>query len=120
MAGHVLVRDTDRENKKSPKRCEKWLTNFKTMRIKYWTYSGVKLDGTFENDPNNNEGSVHVNPRMDTSGNHHYNTRSTRASGLWMSISTGRLSDGTVQGITLFFDDEPEMRQFEQTREYST
>lgn len=86
------------------------------MKIEYWQYSGLNLDGTFEGDPENKQGSVCHKPKMDTSGLHHPNTRSAVESGLWLSVSTGRLPDGTMHGITIFFNDEAEMRLFEQKR----
>ncbi|HEX6827255.1 MAG TPA: hypothetical protein VF077_13130 [Nitrospiraceae bacterium] len=86
------------------------------MKISYWTYHGIKPDGTLDGAP----GQVCVTPKMDTSGNHHAQTRSTIESGLWMSVSTGRLEDGAMHGITLFFDDEQEMRDFEASGEFST
>lgn len=86
------------------------------MKVEYWSYNNVKPDGTFENDPEHHQGSVKAKPQMDTSGLHHLQTRSTVEAGLWMSVSTGRLLDGTIHGITLYFDDETEMRDFEQRR----
>jgi hypothetical protein len=82
------------------------------MTIEYWSYSGVRTDGTMENDP----GAVVVEPGMDTSGLHHPRTGSAKSDGLWLGVCTGRLKDGTMHGITLYFDDDREMRQFEQTR----
>lgn len=52
------------------------------MIIEYWNYSGVLPDGTFENDPDHANGQLDPNPKMDTSGLHHKQTRSTVASGL--------------------------------------
>jgi hypothetical protein len=86
------------------------------MRAEYWSYNNVKSDGTFENDPEHREGSVRPRPEMETSGLHWKQTRSAKSSGHWLSVSTGRLPDGTMHGITLFFDDENEMQRFEQTR----
>lgn len=86
------------------------------MRVEYWTYSGVNADGTIGNPPRPEEGSVRTKPELATSGKQWRQTPSTEASGLWMSISTGRLPDGTIHGITLFFSCEEEMRDFEQTR----
>ena len=86
------------------------------MRVEYWMYQGVKPDGRFENDPEHREGAVNPNPRMDTSGGHHAQTASTERDGLWLSVSTGRLPDGTMHGITIYFSNESEMRDFEQNR----
>lgn len=86
------------------------------MKVEYWSYSSVKPDGTFENDEAHGEGSVRAQPGMATSGMHWRQTRSTVEAGLWMSVSTGRLQDGTMHGITLYFADENEMREFEQRR----
>ena len=86
------------------------------MRVEHWSYSGVLPDGTFENDPQYLQGQVHPEPRIATSGNHHMQTPSTIESGRWMSVSTGILPDGTMQGITIYFKDEEEMREFERTR----
>jgi hypothetical protein len=87
------------------------------MRIEYWNDSDVKLDGTFENDPEHHRGQCDPKPKMDTSGFHHPQTRSAMKAGLWMMVSTGRLPDGTIHGITIYFENESEMRKFEQTRE---
>lgn len=84
------------------------------MRVEYWNYANVKPDGTFEDDPEHKHGSVCPEPKMDTSGDHHLQTRSTVEAGLWLSVSTGRLPDGTMHGITLFFESEAEMNAFEQ------
>ena len=86
------------------------------MKVEYWSYSNVKPDGRFENDPDHKQGSVRPQPEMATSGRHWLPTRDTLASGHWMSVSTGRLPDGTLHGITLFFEDENEMHRFEQSR----
>ncbi len=90
------------------------------MRVEYWTYANVNPDGSFENDPDHREGTVRPMPEMATSGLHWNQTPSTKASGHWMSVSTGRLPDGTMHGITLFFDDETEFRRFEVTRKAET
>lgn len=86
------------------------------MKVEYWSYANVKPDGTFENDPEHLEGSVRPQPEMSVSGMHHLQTRSVIEAGLWMSVSTGRLPDGTMHGITIYFDDEAEMRTFERQR----
>lgn len=86
------------------------------MRVEYWSHSNVLPDGTFENDPEHRKGSVGTKPKMNTSGKHNLQTRSTVEAGLWMLVSTGRLDDGMVHGITIFFDDEAEMRDFSRTR----
>jgi hypothetical protein len=86
------------------------------MRIEYWNYNEVNVDGTIGQPPRPHEGSVRTEPGMDTSGKHHFQSPSTKRDGLWMKVSTGRLHDGTVHGITLYFRDEAEMRDFEETR----
>jgi len=83
------------------------------MRIEYSHYVGVNTDGTFENDPEHLQGSVHPDARIDTSGGHHAQTPTNIEDGLWMYVSTGRLTDGQMHIITLKFDDESEMREFE-------
>lgn len=87
------------------------------MKIEYWSESEVNEDGTIGfGTPNPALGSVSVEPGMNTSGMHHAQTPSTVRSGLWMNVSTGRLPDGTMHGITLYFDNEREMREFGKTR----
>lgn len=86
------------------------------MKIEYWNDSDVHPDGTFENDPEHHRGQFDPKPKIDTSGLHHLQTRSTVEAGLWMMVSTGRLPDGTIHGITVYFKDETEMRNFDQTR----
>jgi hypothetical protein len=85
------------------------------MKVRYWTHSDVNKDGTHKY----RDGAIRTDARVDTSGKHHLQTRSTVESGLWMLVSTGRLEDGTCHGLTLFFDDEDEMRLFSQRREIS-
>ena len=87
------------------------------MRVEYWSDSGVLLDGQYKDVSRRRaEGSFCPYPKMDTSGGHHLQTRTEINSGLWLMVSTGVLPDGTIHGITLFFDDESEMRDFEQHR----
>lgn len=90
-----------------------------TMRIKYWCHSNVLPDGTFENDSYHFKGSVNPAAGINTSGSHHLQTPSALAAGLWMSVCTGRLEDGNVHGLTIYFENEKEMQIFEQTREAS-
>ena len=86
------------------------------MKIEYWTESEINEDGTMGNPVHTERGAIGTKPRMDTSGMHHLQTRSTHEAGLWMLVTTGRLEDGTCHGITLFFDDEAEMRAFSRGR----
>ena len=89
------------------------------MKIEYWNHSEVNEDG-IKGDPVQPElGAIRTEPGMDTSGMHHLQTPSTIRSGLWMLVSTGRLQDGTCHGITLYFDDEAEMRSFSRKRKVS-
>ena len=87
------------------------------MKIKYWCHSNVLPDGSFENDPSHFLGKVNPKASMNTSGSHHLQTPSSVAAGLWMSVCTGRLEGGDVHGITIYFESEKEMQNFEQTRE---
>lgn len=89
------------------------------MKIEYWTESEINEDGTVGDPVQPERGSIGTKPRMETSGMHHLQTRSTVEAGLWMLVTTGRLDDGTCHGITLFFDDEVEMRAFSRTRKAS-
>lgn len=86
------------------------------MKIEYWTQSEINEDGTMGNPVQPERGSVNTDPRMDTSGMHHLQTRSLKRDGLWLMVTTGRLPDGTMHGITISFRDEAEMSAFERTR----
>lgn len=84
------------------------------MKITYWSYTDVNEDGTFGSPVDPSLGSIRPEPGMATSGSHWHQTPSTQAAGLWMSVCTGRLPDGTCHGITISFRDEAEMHAFEQ------
>lgn len=86
------------------------------MKIVYWTESGINEDGTMGNPIQTERGSINTKPGMDTSGMHHLQTHSTKRDGLWLTVSTGRLEDGTCHGITIYFRNEAEMAKFEKTR----
>jgi hypothetical protein len=86
------------------------------MKIEYWTESEINEDGTMGDPVQPERGSVNTVPRMDTSGMHHLQTHSTKRDGLWLMVTTGRLPDGTMHGITIYFRDEDEMTAFERTR----
>lgn len=86
------------------------------MRIEYWDYSNLNPDGTFRDDPDHKQGKLDINPRMDISGFHHLQTASTIRDGLWLMVTTGRLSNGNMYGITIYFDNEEQFNNFEQTR----
>lgn len=88
------------------------------MLIEYWSYDSVNADGTFGMPPDPSQGAVEVSSGLRTSGGHHANTPSTQVDGMWMSVSTGRLPDGTMHGVTIYFADEAEMSEFEQTRKH--
>ena len=85
------------------------------MKIEYWCYNGVLENGRFDQDSVGIEGSVHVKPRVATSGNHHLETPSNKRDKYWVSVSTGLMEDKTVHGITIYFDDEKQMSEFERT-----
>lgn len=67
----------------------------------YWEYKNVSHNGECED-----EGSVETSPLISVSGNHHNMTLSTIKSGSWIFISTGLSEDGTVKGITAYFEDQ--------------
>ena len=81
------------------------------MRVEYWSHSGISEDGSVVGG-----GSVDPSPGVRTSGNHHLQTRSTKRDGLWLAVTSGRMDDGTMHGITVYFRDEREMRDFERSR----
>lgn len=78
------------------------------MRVQLWQHTKIRPDGTHED----REGSLIPFPTFRTSRENQYDTPSTRAAGDWLSVSTGRLPDGTVTGITLYFDSRQEMEDF--------
>lgn len=86
------------------------------MRIEYWSIDEVNEDGTIGDPVRPGDGAVCTEPRMETSGMHHLQTRSTERDGLWLMVTTGRLPTGECHGITVYFQDEKEMSEFEQAR----
>ena len=88
------------------------------MKVSFWSYADLLPDGSFVADPEHKQGSVRPEPELATSGLHWRQTPSVQAEDeFWLSVSTGRLPDGTMHGITLSFECEEEMRRFEETRE---
>ena len=87
------------------------------MKIQYWTHSDVNEDGTIGDPVQPELGSINTKPRMDTSGMHQHQTRSAVESGLWLLVTTGRQDDGVCRGITIYFDNEDEMRTFSRQRD---
>lgn len=83
------------------------------MHIEYWQHHDLNPDGTTGNPVRPEEGSVNPQPGVRTSSAGDLQTRSTVRDGLWLMLTTGRLDDGTMHGITLYFRDEAEMRAFE-------
>jgi hypothetical protein len=77
------------------------------MKIEYWSYAGVKPDGTFANDPQHEAGAVGTKPRAEKGQSRGFP---------WISVTTGRLPDSTMHGITLYFDSKDKMLEFEQKR----
>lgn len=77
------------------------------MRVQLWQYTGVNPDGTHDG-----EGSIVPFAQFRTSRENQYDTPSARAAGDWLSVSTGRLPDGSHTGITLYFDSRDEMEAF--------
>lgn len=78
------------------------------MRVQLWQHQDVKPDGSHED----RDGGVNPFPQFRTSRENQYDTPSSRDSGDWLSVSTGRLPDGTMTGITLYFDSREEMEEF--------
>ena len=78
------------------------------MKVQLWQYQGVKPYGTHED----RDGSVNPFPQFRTSRENQYDTPSSRDSGDWLSVSTGRLPDGSMTGITLYFASREEMEEF--------
>jgi len=78
------------------------------MRAELWQHTNVLPDGKHED----REGSLIPFPMFRTSRENQNDTPSARAAGDWLSVSTGRLPDGTVTGITLYFDSRHEMEDF--------
>jgi hypothetical protein len=75
------------------------------MKIEHWSYINLNPDGTFAGDPNHRKGAVEPKPGL--------NTSEPGESRPWLSVSTGRLPDGTMHGITVRFSCTKEMREFE-------
>ena len=79
------------------------------MKIEYWNYSEINEDGTIGYPVRPEMGSLKTEGGMQTSGLHHAQTHYTKRDGLWLSVSSGRLPDGTMHGITIYFRDDEEM-----------
>jgi hypothetical protein len=77
------------------------------MRVELWQYQDVSPDGIVPSG-----GSVVTFPRFHSSRENEYDTPSSRQCGDWVSVSTGRLPDGTVTGVTLYFGSRDEMQDF--------
>ena len=67
------------------------------MKAKAFTHKNVGEDGTFTD---GNPGAVKVNPDVIVNRGE-----------LWAMVTTGRRDDGTVKGITMFFDSLEEMEE---------
>lgn len=78
------------------------------MRVELWQHTDVRPDGTRED----RDGSLIPYPMFRTSRENQYETPSAIDAGDWLNVSTGRLPDGTVTGITLYFDSRQEMEDF--------
>ena len=78
-------------------------------KVTFWQHEDVKPDGTF-GDPA--LGSVEKFPMWRSSREPYSRTPSLEADGHWVSVSTGRLPDGTVTGITVYFESIEELESF--------
>jgi hypothetical protein len=90
------------------------------MKIEHWKYEGVAEDGTCIDG-----GSVVITPKIQIERGSRAKegfyspelgqqviSRSDVANPFWISISTGRQSDGTMQGMTAYFVTLSEMERF--------
>lgn len=82
------------------------------MRVELWQSVDVNPDGTIGDPVDPSKGAIEVLPLFRSSREPYHHTPSLRASGDWCSVSTGRLPDGTVTGITLYFNSRDEMQKF--------
>lgn len=82
------------------------------MKVEYWNEIDVNPDGTFGEPVEPKRGSIEVDPQMKTSYAPQLPTRSAYNNPFWMFVSTGRLKDGSIHGITIYFDSEEQMKQF--------
>lgn len=83
-----------------------------SMRTELWQVANVNPNGTIGDPPAPASGAMNVHPGFWTSREQYVSTPSLEDSGDWLSVSTGRLPDGTVTGITLYFDSREEMNQY--------
>ena len=77
------------------------------MRITRWKHVNVAEDGT----PENGRGKVETKPQF-TWSHEAMPTPSTMADHPFLVISPGREDDGSVQGVTIYFEDQEEVEQF--------
>lgn len=90
------------------------------MRIEHWKYEGVAEDGTCADG-----GSVVTRPKIQIERGARAKegfyvpeldkqviSKSDVENPFWVSISAGRQPDGTMQGMTAYFDTPHEMERF--------
>lgn len=77
------------------------------MQVQLWQYVDVDPSGVVPSG-----GSVIPFPQFRSSRENTHDTPSAVAGGDWLSVSTGRLPDGTMTGITLYFGSREDMDLF--------
>ena len=75
------------------------------MRIEHWKHIGVRLDGTLEGEP----GAVATEEVVRIGAGQGCGLESCHCSdGYWITISFGRDTEGTLKGVTIYFDNAEE------------
>lgn len=82
------------------------------MKIEYWHETDLNEDGSLGNPPELWRGTLETDPQLKTSYAPHFSSLSSQSNPHWMFVSTGRLKDESIHGITLRFDSEKEMNAF--------
>jgi hypothetical protein len=77
------------------------------MKIQSWEYRDVSATGILADE----RGAVAVKPGAKWN-NECAATRSTLNDGLFLCVNAGRDSQGTVRGITIYFDSRRELAKF--------
>lgn len=79
------------------------------MDIKYWTHEGVKPDGTFED----RLGAIGTEPKIDaTWSGEGCDCGTCGGADTYIRVNLGRDDEGTVRGMTIYFDSDEEMKSY--------
>jgi hypothetical protein len=79
------------------------------MKVEHWTHKGVKPDGTFYE----SAGAVNTEPNVDvTWKGEGCDCGTCQNSDCYIRVNLGRDEEGTVRGMTIYFDSDKELAKF--------